>query len=229
MLPTFAFRPSPLIALTTCFCCVFLGCTPKRVETTQASSTIEDVPNEPVADAGTAAPVAESKPEEEAPPPSLTFVKAVATEGFSVMMPADPQVQRNEVALKKGKVVTVTMTSTVDNVVYSVTRAEYPESMVKKAGPAKMLAEVRSGLGKQLGGTASDEQDVELAGNPGQIFVVAGSAKMLKARSVLAGSQLYTLLVLYSGKLPVKADEFLGSLVLAPPGPKAPADPPPSK
>ncbi len=192
----------------------------KKIE---ASSTLEDLPNEPV-DAGAPEAVA-ANPKEDAPPPTpvVTFVKAEVPEGFSVMMPKEPQVQRNSVPIKAGNVSTVAMSSNVDGVIYSVTRAEYPESIVKKAGAKKMLGEVRSGLATQLKGTVSDEADAELSGHPGQTFNVAGASNMVRARSAIVANQLYTLVVVYTGKLPEKAEEFLTSLELkSPPPPPAP-------
>jgi hypothetical protein len=207
----------------------FVACVTTPTKKIEASSTLEDLPNEPV-DAGTAA-VATPAPapvEAPAPAPVLTFVKVEATEGFSVMMPKDPQEQRNSVALPKnaGTVNNASLTSSVDGVVYSVTRSEYPAPFIKKIGAKKMLGEVRSGLSGQLKGTVSDEKDVELSGHPGQTFTVAGAAKMVRARSALVGGQLFTMVVIYSGNVPEKADEFLNSLALKdPPPPPAPAAP----
>jgi hypothetical protein len=139
-------------------------------------------------------------------------------------MPKDPQVQRGEVKLKKGSVATLTVTSNVDGVIYSVTRAEYPEAVAKKAGPKKLLTETREGLAKGLKGTVTDEKDLELAGHPGETFGVAGAANMVRARSAIVKNQLFSLIVVYAGKVPEKADEFLNSIELKdpPPAPVAP-------
>ncbi len=194
----------------------------------EATSTLEDVPNEPV-DAGTAVADASPAPAPvEAPAPApLTFVKVEATEGFSVMMPKDPQEQRNSVALPRnaGTVSNASLTSSVDGVVYSVTRSEYPAPFLKKVGAKKMLSEVRGGLAGQLKGTVVDEKDLDLAGHPGQTFAVTGGAKLVRARSALVGGQLFTMVVIYSGNVPEKADEFLSSLTLKDP-PPAPAPAP---
>jgi hypothetical protein len=198
-----------------------LACVPKRAPI-EASSTIEEVPNEelPAADAGTLAAAPEKK-EEPPPAPTVTFTKAEATEGFAVSMPKDPQVQRNSVELKKGKVMTVSLSSNVEGVIYSVTRAEYPEAIVKKAGTKKMLTEAREGLAKQLKGTVSDEKEALLAGHPGETFTVAGTSNMVRARSAIVANQLFSLIVVYTGKVPDKADEFLNSIELK--NPPAPA------
>lgn len=207
----------------------FIACVTTPTKKIEASSTLEDLPNEPVdagVDAAASAPVV-AKVETPAPAPAMAFVKVEATEGFSVMMPKDPQEQRNSMALPKnaGTLNNATLTSTVDGVVYSVTRSEYPAPFIKKIGAKKMLGEVRNGLSNSLKGTISDEKDQELAGHPGQSFTVAGAAKMVRARSALVAGQLFTLVVIYSGNVPEKADEFLNSIELKDPPPAPVAAP----
>jgi hypothetical protein len=131
-------------------------------------------------------------------------------------MPKEPQVQRRSVPLKKSGIVqTVTMSSTLDGVIFSVTRADYPDAVVKRKGAQKMLSDVRDGLAAQLKGTVSDEKDAELLGHPGQTFTIAGTSNMVQARSALVENQVYSLIVVYTGKSPAGASEFLGSIELA--------------
>lgn len=210
---------------------LFLGCAPKRL--VGASSTVEELPSEPTADATpeTAPEIPEAVEEAPepapAPPPPPAFVKVEAAEGFSVMMPKDPEVQRRSVPLKKsGTVQTVTMSATLDGVIYSVTRAEYPEVVVKKKGTQKMLSDVREGLAAQLKGTVSDEKDAPLQGYPGQTFTIAGASNIVQARSAIVGHQVYSLVVVYTGQAPERASEFLGSIELAAAPAPAPAPAP---
>lgn len=197
---------------------LFLGCAPKRLAA--ASSTVEELPSEPTAEAApeTAPEIPEAVEEEApapAPPPPPAFVKVEATEGFSVMMPPEPEVQRRSVPLKKsGTVQTVTMSATLDGVIYSVTRADYPDVVVKKKGTQKMLSDVRDGLAAQLEGTVSDEKDAPLQGYPGQTFTIAGASNMVQARSAVVGGQVYSLVVVYTGQAPERASEFLDSIEL---------------
>jgi len=186
------------------------SCVPKKVPI-EASSTIEDLPNE-VVDAGAAETAAAPEKKDEAAAPVVAFVKYEAAEGFSVSMPKDPQVQRGSVTLKKGSVSTLTVTANVEGVIYSVTRAEYPEAVAKKAGPKKLLTQTREDLAKAAKGTVSDEKELELAGHPGETFSIAGAANMIKARSAVVKNQLFSLIVVYAGKQPEKADEFLNSI-----------------
>lgn len=208
---------------------LFLGCAPKRLM--GASSTVEELPSEPTADAAPEIPeaVEEAAPvPDPAPPLPPAFVKVEAAEGFSVMMPKEPEVQRRSVPLKKsGTVQTVTMSATLDGVIYSVTRAEYPDVVVKKKGAQKMLSDVREGLAAQLKGTVSDEKDAPLQGYPGQTFTIAGANNMVQARSAVVANQVYSLVVVYTGQAPERASEFLGSTELATVPATAPsADPP---
>jgi len=196
-----------------------LACTPKRV--VQASATIEDLPNE-VGDGGAAAsvpaPVPAALPEQVVDASPMKRVEV--PEGFSVLFPIEPQAQRNSMALKTGTLTTVSLTANVNGVVYAVTRADYPEAIVVKAGPKKMLAEARNSLTKQVKeGKLSDEKDQDLAGQPGQTFSVSGQDRLVKARSGLVQNQLYTLVVVYTGPTPDRAEAFLNSLELKAPAP----------
>ena len=107
----------------------------------------------------------------------------------------------------------------MDGVIYSVTRAEYPEAMAKKSGSKKLLNEAREGLAKALAGAASDEKDQDLSGHPGETFTIAGAKNMVRARSAVVKNQLFNLIVVYTGKVPEKADEFLNSIELKDPPP----------
>ena len=219
-------RTTLLLTLTL----LLVACAPKRVA--EASSTLEDLPNEPTADA---APVAEAVTEEPAAtpaPPAPALVKVELTEGFTVLMPKDSKVQRKALALKKGGTIqTVTAEGLLDGVLYSVTRAEFPEAVAKKRGVTKMLSEVRDGLAAQLKGAVSEEKDVELLGHPGQSFAVAGANNLALVRSAVVENQVYSLIVVYSGKVPDQAATFLGSIeLMAPPAAAlAPQPPTPSK
>jgi hypothetical protein len=215
------------LILTAALLSLAFACTPKRVA--EASSTIEDMPNEPVADAGTASTSTTTAdatpPKEDAPPPapSLTLARFEAPEGFTAMLPANPEVKRSEVPQGKKKINVLTAQVTAQGAIYSLTRLEYPESVIKKLGAAKMLGDTQAGVAAQAKGSVTETKDVELAGNPGQTFTVAGAQNMVRARSALVGSSLYSLMVVYTGKVPEKADEFLNSLELTAPAAPAPA------
>jgi hypothetical protein len=136
-------------------------------------------------------------------------------EGFSVLFPVEPQVQRNAVEDKLGTYNAVRFDTNVNGVVFVVSRLDYPEAAFTKLGPKKILAQGRNGIASQVKGKPADEKDLELDGFPGQTFSVVGQDRLIKARSVVVKNQLYTLVVVYTGATPEKADAFLGSLELS--------------
>lgn len=207
--------------------CLALACTPKRV--IQASATIEDLPNEPV-DAGVAAAAPGTGPAAPAPAPAAAASKRVeVSEGFSAEFPSDPVVQRATPQSKNGPVPTVTVSVNVAGVVYAITRQDYPEATVAKAGPKKMLTQSRLDVTRDLKDPkVSDEKEVELAGFPGKTFLVTATDRVVKARSAVVQNSLYTMVVVFSGPAPGNADAFLNSLELKnPPAAPAPAPAPP--
>ncbi|CAM4213984.1 hypothetical protein [Corallococcus soli] len=177
-----------------------------------AVSTIEDVPNE-------GAPAA-TGPE---------FKTYDAPEGFSIGMPAEPQVARKQVPLGSGTVNTAAYSARAMEVLYSVSIADYPEKLVASRPPEALLNEGRDGLAKEVQGTLKDEQDFTLEGGyPGKSYTVSSpTVGELKARNILVGSRMYTLLVLFNPNTGAPAaDAFLTSLKLVnPPPPVATATP----
>ncbi|MCY1040080.1 hypothetical protein OV208_02015 [Corallococcus sp. bb12-1] len=171
----------------------------------QAQSTIEDVPTE----GGPAV----TGPE---------FKAYDAPEGFSIGMPAEPQVARKQVPLGSGTVSTAAYSARAMEVLYSVSIADYPEKLVASRPPEALLNEGRDGLAKEVQGTLKDEQDITLEGGyPGKAYTVSSpTVGELKARNILVGARMYTLLVLFnpnSGTPP--ADAFFDSLKLVNPPP----------
>lgn len=172
----------------------------------EATSTIEEIPHE-----GGDQPAAAQGPE-------LKLVEA--PEGFSVTMPGEPQVQRNKVTIPAGDVTTAAYTSNVDNVIYSVSIADYPEKLVAARPPEAFLNEGRDGLVNQLKGTLKDEQAITIDGYPGKSYTVSSDNGEVRARNFLVGPRLYTLLVLYNPSIGAPAaDAFLTSLKLINPPP----------
>ncbi|WP_171449234.1 hypothetical protein [Corallococcus carmarthensis] len=177
----------------------------------QATSTIEDVPNEPVPGAdGTAAAAGPA------------FKPYEATEGFTIGMPTEPQVERKAVPLGANTVNTAAFSSrTEDGTIYSISTADYPEKLVASRPPEALLNEGKDGLVKQVQGTIKEEADVTLDGYPGKSYTVSSPVVgEIKARNFLVGPRLYTLLVIYNPNHPnTTADAFLTSLKLVNPPP----------
>jgi hypothetical protein len=178
----------------------------------QATSTIEDVPNEgATGEAGGAAAT-----------PAPAFKPYEAAEGFSIGMPAEPQVERKQVPLGANTVNTAAFSSrTEDGTIYSISTADYPERLVASRPPEALLNEGKDGLVKQVQGTIKEEADVTLDGYPGKSYTVSSPVVgEVKARNFLVGPRLYTLLVIYNPNHPnTTADEFLTSLKLVNPPP----------
>ncbi|AFE07426.1 hypothetical protein COCOR_07252 [Corallococcus coralloides DSM 2259] len=186
-----------------------------------ATSTIEDVPNEPVpGEAGGTATGA----------PAPAFKPYEATEGFSIGMPTEPQVERKQVPLGANTVNTAAFSSrTEDGTIYSVSTADYPERLVASRPPEALLNEGKDGLVKQVQGTIKEESDVTLDGYPGKAYTVSSPVVgEIKARNFLVGPRLYTLLVIYNPNHPnTTADTFLTSLKLVNPPPAVTTATPP--
>jgi hypothetical protein len=177
----------------------------------EATSTIEEVPNEGGEATGGEAAAAAG--------PQLTTVNA--EEGFSVKMPGQPQVQRQKVTIPAGEVATAAYSlQTPEGVIFSVSTADYPEKVVAARPAEAFLNEGRDGLNNQLKGTISNEQEITIDGYPGKSYTVSSPNGEVKARNYLVGPRLYTMLVLYNPSIGAPgADDFLGSLALVNPPP----------
>lgn len=178
----------------------------QKTDNQQATSTIEEIPNEG------GAPAAD---------PASMFATLNAEEGFSVKMPGQPQVQRQKVTIPAGEVATAAYSlQTPEGVIYSVSIADYPEKVVAARPPEAFLNEGRDGLTNQLKGTVSNEEEVTVDGYPGKSYTVSSPNGEVRARNYLVGPRLYTMLVLYNPSIGAPgADDFLGSLALVNPPP----------
>ncbi|WP_240359570.1 hypothetical protein [Pyxidicoccus trucidator] len=181
----------------------------QKTDNQQATSTIEELPNE---GGDTGGPT---------PDPASQLTPVNAEEGFSVKMPGQPQVQRQKVTIPAGDVATAAYSlQTPEGVIFSVSIADYPEKVVAARPPEAFLNEGRDGLNNQLKGTVSNEQEITLDGYPGKSYTVSSPNGEVKARNYLVGPRLYTMLVLYNPSIGAPgSDEFLGSLALVNPPP----------
>ena len=193
--------------LLTAFSAVVLfaaACATQQSAQTQASSTVEEIPNE-------AQPAA----------PTVQLNRVEAPEGFVIQMPGEPQVVRNKVTIPAGDVTTAAWTSNVEGVIYSISIADYPEKVVAARPPEAFLEEGKQGLVNQLKGALKNEEALTLNEvYPGKAYTVSSDNGEVRARNYLVGPRLYTLLVLYNPSIGAPgADEFLGSLELVNPPP----------
>jgi hypothetical protein len=205
---------SRLIAAASVFTLIASGCaTTQQGQPTQGggSSTVEELPNEGGDQGGAQAAPA-------APAPQLSDVGS-AEEGFTAKMPgaAAPQVARNKITVPAGDVNIATWNSNVDGVIYALTTADYPEKIVAGRTAETMLnKEGRDSLVGQLKGTLKSEENITIHDKyPGKAFVISSDSGEVKARSYLAGTRLYTMVVLYNPSIGAPAaDAFLTSLNL---------------
>lgn len=198
--------------LLTAFSAVTLlstACATHQAAQTEASSTVEEIPNEEGADVG-------------ASPEATAQLKRVeAPEGFIVQMPGEPQVLRNKVTIPAGDVTTAAWTSNVEGVIYSISIADYPEKVIAARPAEAFLEEGKQGLVNQLKGTLKAEEAITLNEvYPGKAYTVSSDNGEVRARNYLVGPRLYTMLVLYNPSIGAPgADAFLGSLELVNPPP----------
>lgn len=179
----------------------------------EATSTVEEIPNEPGAEGPAAPAAAETQLVELAPP-----------EGFKVQMPPNPKVDRKTAPTPSGEVkVGSWATQTPEGVTFSVSTADYPESVIASISPNAFLNSVRDGVVKQLQGTVKSEEEITLDGYPGKAFTAESGQGEVKVRNYLVGPRLYTLLVVYNPSIGApQADTFLNSLALVNPPPAIP-------
>jgi hypothetical protein len=102
-----------------------------------------------------------------------------------------------------------------------VAYTDYPEDVVSKSDPAKILDGASSGAVKNINGNLVSKANITLDGNPGREIVADaatadGQAYMLKGRIYLVKNRLYmVLMVSNKGDLTQdQTDAFLGSFKL---------------
>ncbi len=205
---------SRLLTAFTAVALITAACATQQSAQTEATSSVEEVPNEEGGAPTGAQPAGPTGP-------TAQLNRVEAPEGFVVRLPGEPQVVRNKVTIPAGDVTTAAWTSNVDGVIYSVSIADYPEKVVAARPPEAFLEEGKQGLVNQLKGTLKNEEALTINGlYPGKSYAVASDNGEVRARNYLVGPRLYTLLVLFNPSIGAPgADEFLGSLELVNPPP----------
>ncbi|GHG95366.1 hypothetical protein [Comamonas sp. JC664] len=179
----------------------------QKPENQEASSTIEELPNE----GGDAAP-------------AVQFNVLEAPEGFTVKLPGEPpQAQRSEAPLPKrtDKATLVTYATNVDGVSYIVNAVDYPEAFVATVPAEALINGGIQGIAQQVGGELKSSEDTTLDGYPGKSYMLASPSGEVKGRSFLVGPRVYNLITVYNAGIGAPgADEFLSSLTLINPPPQ---------
>jgi hypothetical protein len=102
------------------------------------------------------------------------------------------------------------------NIAYIVSYSDYPEEMVKKSDPQKMLDGARDGAAKNVNGKIESEKKIKIDGHPGRDFVIATERFQIRDRIYMVGSRLYQVMLVgskdvISGK---DAEKFIESFKL---------------
>ncbi len=202
---------SPLSRLVASLATLMLmasGCAgQQKPESREASSTIEEIPNEGGEETS-----------------GVQFNVLNAPEGFSVKLPGEaPQAQRSEAALPKrtDKATLVTYAANENGVSYIVNAVDYPEAFVATVPAEALIKGGIEGIAQQVQGEVKSSEDITLDGYPGKAYMLASPSGEVKGRSYLVGPRVYNLITVYNAAIGAPgADEFLDSLKLVNPPPQ---------
>lgn len=149
-------------------------------------------------------------------PAAAAPLARVDGDGFTMMMPGAPREASQKIEIPGGTVATRTWTvSPEDMAIYSMSTADYPEAVAASRPAADFVTEARDGLINQLKGRVTAEKPITIGGNAGLEFSVTFGSGEVRARSVMVGRRLYTMLVLSTPSIGARhAEGFLSSLRL---------------
>ena len=134
---------------------------------------------------------------------------------FTVVMPNNPETASNVVAIPSGDVVIRTWNAVDEGDIYAITTADYPAKYVASHASEDFLVDARDNLITQLKGLLASQRTVELQGNSGTEFAITSDNGNARARAMMVGRRVYTMLVLdRSPGGEGAADKFLTSLRL---------------
>lgn len=153
-------------------------------------------------------------------PTGQTGFTRYEADGFAISLPSEPHVERREVPVQGHTVKTGSWSVNHRGALFSAAIADYPAAMLAGRPPQATLNDAKQGLVQQLQGQLVDEQPASVDQYPGEQFTIRSEQREVKARAVLAGNRLFTLLVAYQpGQSVPQADEFLSSLDITSPPP----------
>jgi hypothetical protein len=148
-----------------------------------------------------------------AAPGAATALGTITGDGFTLAMPGTPTKSADEVDTPGGKVLKQEWMAKDQGVVYAVTTADYPITLVKRVKGSVFVSNARDAIAERLNGRITSEAPVLLGANLGLAFTITSNIGELKGRSYMVGQRGYTLMVLQRpGEDAPQADAFLSSL-----------------
>ncbi|HEX5272673.1 MAG TPA: DUF1349 domain-containing protein [Gemmataceae bacterium] len=142
--------------------------------------------------------------------------------GFTVDLPAKPDIQRTRSRTRNGATTGVmTLGCKTAGGIYMVVKVSFPTPIVRGAEDAALDAE-RDDFASEWNGKVVSEKKVRANGKPGRDFTIRGKplddtgVLTLRVREYLDGKAIYAVMVISAPnrELPEDAGRFLGSLAL---------------
>jgi len=141
------------------------------------------------------------------------LVQFQGSNGFSVLMPPNPQTD-NRTQETPGGPVQVHIAQAEDaSGKYMSSLSEFPKGSLDKVKSKDLLDSLQRATVQSMGGTLLNSRDVEVGGLPGREFTATDpQGSEVTARVFVANSRVYTLAGTYpKGQIPGSIQQFLGS------------------
>ncbi len=131
---------------------------------------------------------------------------------FSINFPGTPTVESQKVATEVGDIEMVTfMYEKSATEIYMVAYSDYPSAMVEMSDPKTLLTGAKEGALSSYGAKVTEENDVELDGNPGMTFKANSDSYYVTYEIYMVGNRLYQIVILRDGSYPT--DEAYNSFI----------------
>jgi hypothetical protein len=133
--------------------------------------------------------------------------------GFTVLMPPNPQVDQRTQDTPGGPVQVHIAQAQDTTGKYLSSLSEFPKGSLDKVKSKDLLDSLQQSTVQSMGGTLVKSQDVQVAGLSGREFTATDSqGSEVTARVFVGGSRVYTLAGTYpQGQMPGSIQQFLGS------------------
>lgn len=189
-----------------------LGCAgsqqEQKVTKAGGNSTLSDEgPASASAAAGTAGAAAAAQPA------NAQLVQYQGANGFTVMMPPNPE-RNDRTQDTPGGPVQVHIAQAQDlSGKYMSSLSEFPKGSLDKVKSKDLLDSLQQATIQSMGGTLLNSKDIEVAGLPGREFSATDpQGSEVTARVFVGDSRVYTLAGTYpKGEVPASIQQFLGS------------------